>query len=95
MKMERLLTPKEVRDILRIGRTTMYKMIRNSEIPVRKIGRKWGIPESSLNKWLRSGDGVVGVQNFEPLHKVCWEIKKCSYKERSKCAVYKLQKGVI
>ncbi len=81
-KIGRMLTPKEAREILQIGRTTMYKMIRNGKIPVLRIGRKWRIPEAAFRKWLQCIDGMF-------LSKPCWEIKGCSVEERHRCVIYK------
>jgi len=80
-EIDRMLTPKEVREILQIGRTTMYKMIKNREIPVRRIGRKWRIPEAAFRKWLQCNDRMF-------LSKPCWEMKGCSKEERHGCVIY-------
>ena len=85
---ERMLTPKEVREILQIGRTTMYKMIRNRVIPVRRIGKKWRIPNEAFRKWLQCHEGMF-------LSKPCWEIKRCSKEERCRCIIYKEYRNSI
>ena len=83
-----MLTPREARQILKIGRTTMYKLIRNHEIPVRKIGRKWRIPKAAFLKWIDCCEGMY-------LPRPCWEIKQCTVAERAACTIYQGNKELV
>jgi len=47
-----LLRPEEVAQILGIGRTKLYSMIRQGELPVLRIGRLVRIPQSQLDSWI-------------------------------------------
>lgn len=50
--MEKLLTVKEVSDILRIGRSGTYKLFDKKDFPKITIGKKLFVKESDLDKYL-------------------------------------------
>ncbi len=43
-----MMTPQEVQAFLGIGRATVYSLIGEGKIPVRRIGRRLFIPKGSL-----------------------------------------------
>jgi len=43
-----MLTPSEVQAFLGIGRATVYSLIKEGEIPVRRIGRRLFVPKAEL-----------------------------------------------
>lgn len=47
-----LMTPKQVQDILQIGRGKMYKLINNNQLKVLRIGREYRIPKAYLLDYL-------------------------------------------
>lgn len=47
-----LLTVRDVQDITQLGRTKVYELIRNGELPVLRIGRSLRIRRDALDKWL-------------------------------------------
>jgi len=51
-KFPSLLTLKEAMAILRVGRTKIYRLLRSGEIPAIKIGKKWKIKGSELEKYI-------------------------------------------
>jgi excisionase family DNA binding protein len=56
-------TPEEAYRAIGIGRTTMYRLLREGKIPAMRIGRKWLIPRSTVEHFhlddAGSGDEVV------------------------------------
>lgn len=48
------LTIPEVSDALRIGRNTVYEMVRCGTIPSIKIGRQLRVPKSALRTYLET-----------------------------------------
>jgi len=53
-----VLTPEEVRQILRISRSVLYSCLRQGIIPCRRISpRKIIIPKHAFFKWLDEGGG--------------------------------------
>ncbi|MDF9409743.1 helix-turn-helix domain-containing protein [Pelotomaculum isophthalicicum JI] len=45
----------EAAEFLRISQTTLKKLLREGEIPARKVGREWRLSRQALLKWLESG----------------------------------------
>ncbi len=49
-----LLTPAEARARLRMGRNTLYELIKRREISVVKIGRKVLVPDYEIERFIQS-----------------------------------------
>lgn len=47
-----LLRPEQVGKILGVGRTKLYSMVRQGELPVVRIGRLVRIPRAALDAWI-------------------------------------------
>lgn len=53
-----VLTVAEARQILRIGKSTAYAAVRNGELRAFRIGRRWLVPASAVQRLLDSqGEG--------------------------------------
>ena len=52
MEHTELLRPHEVQMLLRIGRSKVYEMIAQGELPVVRIGRAVRIPRRELERWI-------------------------------------------
>lgn len=48
----KLYTIKEVQDILRVTRRTLYSCIKDGRLHAIKVGRYWRVPEESLRLFL-------------------------------------------
>ncbi len=46
-----LLYPHEVQKFLRIGRSTIYKLLEDGRIPAKKIAGQWRIPRAKFIDW--------------------------------------------
>ncbi|MDE6602417.1 MAG: helix-turn-helix domain-containing protein [Lachnospiraceae bacterium] len=57
--MDRLLTVKEVSDVLRLGKTNTYKLFQRGDFPKVLIGRKLLVKESELDKYLEKYSGEI------------------------------------
>jgi len=55
--MERLLTTKDLQQILQVDRITIYRMLDAGELPGIKVGGQWRFPEQAVNEWLQSVKG--------------------------------------
>ena len=53
--MTKWLTLKGAARYLKMGRSTLYKMLRESRIPAHKVGREWRFDAAELDEWLKSG----------------------------------------
>ena len=47
------LTPKEVMNLLYIGRNTFYKLVNSGELPAFRIGKQWRIRKDDLREYFR------------------------------------------
>lgn len=48
-----VMTLREISQFLKIGTTTIYTLVRNEEIPARKIGREWRFLKSEIVEWMK------------------------------------------
>ena len=55
--MEKILTPAEVADVMRLNRRTVYKLLESGELRGRKVGRVWRIPESAISEYMEGDQG--------------------------------------
>ena len=53
---ERLLTPIEVQEALRISRRTFFRLIRSGELPAVRIGKQLRVSPAELKNWIYSRD---------------------------------------
>ena len=51
-KANRPLDPVEAAEFLRIGRSTMHKLLRSGEIKAKKVGGQWRITMGALQEYL-------------------------------------------
>lgn len=45
------LTPKEVMNLLYIGRNTFYRLVNSGELPAFRIGKLWRVRRDDLRSW--------------------------------------------
>lgn len=50
--MNKMLTPQEVKDILKVSMNYTYRLIKTDGFPTIKIGKRYFIPEKALEKWI-------------------------------------------
>ena len=48
----RLLTVNEVADLLRVSRMTVYRLIKNGEMPALRVGRNYRLREEDIHSYL-------------------------------------------
>lgn len=48
----RLLTVNEVADLLRVSRMTVYRLIKNGEMPALRVGRNYRLREEDIHDYL-------------------------------------------
>lgn len=51
------MTPREVMELLAIGKNTFYKMVRSGELPAFRIGKQWRVKRADMEQWT---DGRMG-----------------------------------
>lgn len=57
--MEELLTTRQVLDLLKVDRITIYRMLQDGRLKGVKIGQQWRFPRSSVENLLSNGSPVV------------------------------------
>lgn len=50
--MKEILTPREAAEYLSIHVRTIYRLVKNGEIPGRKVGGSWRFKKITLDEWL-------------------------------------------
>jgi excisionase family DNA binding protein len=64
-----LLTPEEAAEVLRIGRTTVYALLRAGELHAVHIGRSCRISRAELERYVRRLDAPEPVPRRSPARK--------------------------
>jgi len=54
-----LLTTRDVQRLIKVDRSTIYRMAESGRIPAVKVGRQWRFPASRLRDWLHNGGGTL------------------------------------
>lgn len=53
---ERLLTTRELQDLLQLDRVTIYKMVKEGELPAHRVGGQWRFSMGAVEAWLQDHD---------------------------------------
>lgn len=53
--MTELLTTRQVQALLRVDRTTIYRMVENGELPALRVGKQWRFAREQVEAWLQTG----------------------------------------
>ena len=48
------LTPKEVMNLLYIGRNTFYKLVNSGELPAFRVGKLWRVNRAALENYAKN-----------------------------------------
>jgi excisionase family DNA binding protein len=52
IKMTDLLTTKQVQQLLRVDRTTIYRMVEAGQLPAIRVGKQWRFERGQVDRWL-------------------------------------------
>ena len=55
-KAQRPLDLLEAAEFLKVGRSTMLKLLTNGEVKAKKVGRQWRVTIAALNEYLEKAD---------------------------------------
>lgn len=50
------LTPREVMDLLYIGKNTLYKLLNSGELKGFRIGKQWRVERNALQEYVKNQD---------------------------------------
>jgi excisionase family DNA binding protein len=65
LSMNRVLTAEQAAEVLQLRPETVRRLLNKGELPGRKVGRKWRIPEQALLEFL-GGEGELSGRIDEP-----------------------------
>jgi excisionase family DNA binding protein len=51
---DELLTAEEVADFLRVHRSTVYRLLRNGQLPAFRVGSDWRFSRDLIAEWVHS-----------------------------------------
>lgn len=60
-----LLTTRQVQKILRVDRTTIYRMVESGQLPGIRVGKQWRFAQADLEHWLQTQSAQPG-NNISP-----------------------------
>jgi len=60
LRTKEILTPREAADYLSIHVRTIYRLVKNGEIPCRKVGGSWRFKKYALDEWLSGRENPGG-----------------------------------
>ncbi len=65
---DRLLTTRELQDLLQLDRVTIYRMVKEGEIPALRVGGQWRFSADAIDRWLarQQGEPAPKPNNREP-----------------------------
>lgn len=69
-----LLTTRQVQELLKVDRTTIYRMVDGGQLPAMRVGKQWRFARTEVEHWLHAGrsadfDLLVGGQHEPPAPK--------------------------
>ena len=56
---DKLLTTRELVNVLQLDRVTIYKMVKDGDLPAVRVGGQWRFPEAAIGAWLKGQRGEV------------------------------------
>jgi len=58
-----LMRADETASYLRISITTLYRLVRDSQIPATKVGSRWRFKRASIDRWLAGQEFYAGSES--------------------------------
>lgn len=56
------LTAKDLQDLIRVDKSTIYRMAEAGRLPAVKVGRQWRFPEGAVLEWLGADTGGAAMR---------------------------------
>ena len=76
-RLEQLLTPEDVADILKLGKKAVLRLVKQNEIPYICIGRHVRFSMQALNAWINSGKKIEDGRNLLTLEQAAKRLGVC------------------
>ena len=59
---DKLFTTRELVDLLQLDRVTIYKMVKDGELPALRVGGQWRFSEAAIDVWLKGRRDEMAVE---------------------------------
>jgi len=59
--MVKLMTVEEAAGYLRVGKKTIYRLLKQGKIPATRVGQQWRFNKASIDKWLHQTPAEIGA----------------------------------
>ena len=56
---DKLLTTRELEELLQLDRVTIYRMVKDGEIPALRVGGQWRFSSEAIDAWLKAQRGEI------------------------------------
>jgi excisionase family DNA binding protein len=63
MVQDKWLTIDELSEYLKMGRTKLYRMAQDGEIPASKVGNQWRFDREEIDEWMKRQRPTVYARN--------------------------------
>ena len=60
---DKLLTTRELEEKLQLDRVTIYRMVKDGELPAMRVGGQWRFSSDAIDAWLRAQSGEPAVRS--------------------------------
>jgi excisionase family DNA binding protein len=59
------LTTQDVQQLIRVDKSTIYRMAESGRIPAIKVGRQWRFPADDIRRWLQDQGSALAIADAE------------------------------
>jgi excisionase family DNA binding protein len=59
--MAKLMTVEETAGYLRVGKKTVYRLLKQGKIPATRVGQQWRFNKASIDEWLHQTPAEIGA----------------------------------
>jgi excisionase family DNA binding protein len=59
IKAREIMTAEELAQLLRVNRTTIYRLLKTGDIPAFRVGKEWRFKREEVERWIAASGGVL------------------------------------
>ena len=56
---DKLLTTRELEELLQLDRVTIYRLVKDGELPALRVGGQWRFSSEAIDAWLKTQHGEL------------------------------------
>ncbi|MFC1627973.1 helix-turn-helix domain-containing protein [Gemmatimonadota bacterium] len=65
--MEDLLTTRQLQELLKVDRTTIYRIVKRGDLPAVRVGNQWRFPRKDVEAWLNDTSLLAEISSPEEI----------------------------